>query len=97
MHEHHIEDMIEALTENGVIEDSKEAKEQAKEVLDCYWTDRIAVVWHVCDIVDRAEEIGEDITENQALNVLEWLLQEHDANDGINWDVIDSALYKVTH
>jgi len=97
MYEHHIIDMIEVLTENGVIADSEKTKERAKEALDRYWTDRIAIVWHFSDIIDRAEEIGEDITENQALNVLEWLLQEHDANDGINWDVIDTALYKITH
>jgi hypothetical protein len=40
--------------------------------------------WHVEDIL----HIRPDLTEDEALRVLEVLADDFDANNGINWDVI---------
>ena len=51
--------------------------------------DKITITWSLEDILDRAEEIGVELTEEQASDVLDSLLRRHDCNIGINWDVID--------
>lgn len=45
----------------------------------------IAIYWHIEDIQDRRP----DLTEEQASTVLQRLKKNHDANIGINWEVID--------
>jgi len=40
--------------------------------------------WHIADVL----EIRPDLTEDEALRVLEVLADSFDANNGINWDVI---------
>jgi hypothetical protein len=40
--------------------------------------------WHIDDVLN----IRPDLTEDEALRVLEVLANDFDANNGINWDVI---------
>ena len=49
----------------------------------------IAHVWHVDDVKMRAEERGIDLSEQQALEILQQIDKGKDASVGINWDVID--------
>ena len=49
----------------------------------------IAHVWHVDDVKMRAEERGIDLSEQQALEILQQIDKGKDASIGINWDVID--------
>jgi len=50
---------------------------------------KVAFWWGVNDILDRAEEIGVELNDDQALNVLSCLKRQHDCGIGINWTVID--------
>ena len=43
--------------------------------------------WHIADVLN----IREDLTEIEALGVLEFLADNFDANEGINWGVIEAA------
>lgn len=52
-------------------------------------TDRIAILWGKDDVVHRAKEIEVEITDDDALDVLQRLENDHDCNIGITWDVID--------
>jgi len=52
--------------------------------------------WHVEDVMSQAEDLGVKLTEDQAIEVLYWLAKCHDANYGINWNSIDSAIQFVT-
>jgi len=52
--------------------------------------------WHIEDVMGQAENMGIELTEDQAIEVLYWLAKCHDANYGINWDSIDSAIQFVT-
>ena len=46
--------------------------------------DEIAIIWSVEDVLS----IREDLTPEQALEVLEQADYKHDASIGINWDVL---------
>lgn len=47
--------------------------------------DWIADWWHISDIEDCA---GVEMTEEECHEVLDRILRYHDANIGINWDVV---------
>jgi hypothetical protein len=44
--------------------------------------------WHIIDVIEAGENIGYLVTEDQAEGILYDLAHYHDANIGINWDVI---------
>jgi len=46
----------------------------------------IAVVWHIEDVL----EVRPDLNRNQAWQVLRSVKQNHDANVGINWEVLSA-------
>ncbi len=48
--------------------------------------DWITIKWHVDDVLD----VREDLTREQAREVLHTLKRDHDAEIGINWDVIEA-------
>lgn len=47
--------------------------------------------WHVEDITSQ----DEDLTDEQVIKVMELIARTHDANIGINWEVIDCAIDQV--
>jgi hypothetical protein len=53
-------------------------------VLKEYWKDRIASIWTIEDVA----EVSPGITDEDAMAVLDAALDNHDANIGINWDVL---------
>ena len=48
-------------------------------------SDSIAIVWHVEDVLEQCPILNRD----EALEVLHTLKYKHDANIGINWEVIE--------
>ena len=53
--------------------------------------DTIAIsLWGISDVYEAAElnDYDKEITEEQAKEVIEWVENHQDANDGINWDVV---------
>ena len=49
----------------------------------------IDTFWHKNDIEQRAEERGLRLTPKQVQGIADLLVKSHDANEGINWDIID--------
>ena len=50
-------------------------------------------LWYPDDIRERAEAMGHsDLTMDQIESIMERICDDFDANYGINWDVIDSAV-----
>jgi len=47
--------------------------------------DQIELIWHIEDV----QEVRSDLTDDQARDVLKSLRRQHDANIGINWEVIE--------
>ena len=50
------------------------------------------MVFTVGDVVDRAKDIGKEITEEEAVLILEQVHQDQSSEQGINWAVIDQAI-----
>jgi len=63
-----------------------EAEGAVRRHFDNCW---LAEWWHIDDVIDQAESHGEQLTEQEAKDVLGMVSQKHDCNIGINWDVID--------
>lgn len=53
----------------------------------------IPMFWHIDDIYQRANDIGYKINDDIAEDIKLQIIHNHDANEGINWDVIDHYLY----
>jgi len=49
----------------------------------------IQITWHIEDVIYRGKERGINLTEEEAADILHYMDRKHDANIGINWDVID--------
>ena len=54
-------------------------------------------LWSVNDIVDYAEERDIKCSETQAKSILSKVNDKHDANIGINWDVINEHIDSICH
>ena len=55
--------------------------------------DYIDIRWHIEDVKSR----DEDLTDDQCMKVLEYIKLNHDAEIGVNWDVIDFAIQVVIY
>jgi hypothetical protein len=53
--------------------------------------------WTETDIRHQAEySYGIELTPDQSYEILKLVMKSHDANTGINWDVIDNAIQQLT-
>lgn len=57
----------------------------------------INIIWSVEDVIERAKQENINLTETQALEILEDAKDNHDATIGINWDVLDYHIEDVAH
>ena len=64
-----------------------EAEGAVKRAFDPDW---MAEWWHIDDIIEQGENSGEQLTEEEAREVLRLLSKYQNCEVGINWDVIDS-------
>lgn len=47
-------------------------------------TDTITITWSIEDVKD----VRQDLSDDQCRAVLHWVKKHHDANVGINWEVL---------
>jgi hypothetical protein len=59
-------------------------------VMRAFDPDWMAEWWHIDDVIEQAENHGEQLTEKEAREVLRLLSKYQNCEVGINWDVIDS-------
>jgi uncharacterized protein YpuA (DUF1002 family) len=52
--------------------------------------------WDEEDIIMQAENIEVELTDHQVYKVMQLIVASHDANIGINWEVIDNAIDQVS-
>ena len=57
----------------------------------------INIIWSVEDVIQRAKQENINLTETQALEILEDAKDNHDATIGINWDVLDYHIEDVAN
>ena len=63
-----------------------EAKQAVAMLFDPDW---MSEWWHIDDVIEQAENNGEQVTKEEARKVLQLMDKNHDCEVGINWDVID--------
>jgi hypothetical protein len=49
---------------------------------------KISIIWATEDVIMRAEELGIELTEQEADEILDDLLRHHDCQIGICWDTV---------
>jgi hypothetical protein len=56
---------------------------------------RIAIYWQKEDVLETAKEMKIKLTDEEVSEVLETVLDSHDAMFGINWDNIKCAIAEL--
>lgn len=54
-------------------------------------------IWQDEDVRLRAIELGEELTEEEIVKVLQYVQSNHDCCYGISWDTIDDAIFSVVY
>jgi hypothetical protein len=88
-----MEDLITALIGNEIAQDRANAIDiidRLKQESEDY-NDTIAKIWHVDDVFS----VNSDLNREQAQLVLKMAIDNHDANIGINWDVLKEYANQV--
>jgi|688.fasta_scaffold106036_4 hypothetical protein len=65
-----------------------------KDGIELFFKNQIAVIWTVEDVQSVAKGEGIVMTDDEANEILDLMLGDHDANVGFNWD---SIRYTVLH
>jgi len=60
--------------------------------IDLNESNSIFIEWSVDDIRDRAQQHEINLSNSDCIEILECVENNHDANLGISWDIIDNAL-----
>ena len=83
---------IECVTCNTVLVDLNPGDTISKELAEDAGGRSIAHVWHIDDVLSRAKERNINLSEDQAIQILDKVDKGKDASIGINWDVIDTVI-----
>ena len=87
MSDHIIERAIKALLENGYV-----SGETIRDILEEEFNDTIFPTWDITDVKKKAEELEIEMTEDEMLDILNYLNENWDASIGICWDTIEMAI-----
>jgi len=52
----------------------------------------ISITWNITDVIEKAKELGFNLTNKQASEILQIIKNKHDCNEGINWIVIQTHI-----
>ena len=83
----YIEEMSETIAEH-----CNANRDDILRVLAEYWSDKIAHVWQVDDVIDAAVRRGLHITAQDASDILQDIHDHIDCEYGITWTTIEVAL-----
>ena len=86
MHHQYIEDMVRKLT--PVLKD----KAKAEQILERYWSDKIAIVWDTEDVHRAANELELALTNKEAIAILKNLHEHHNPQLGLKWEDITTHI-----
>ena len=79
MHDYIIEAMVKAL------KPTLKHPGKAKQILDRFWSDKMALVWDVQDVHTAANEREVALTNQEAIKVLQELHHYHNKQYGLQW------------
>lgn len=90
MHPHQIAEMLKTLRP------ALKSRKKAQQLLEKHWRNQIAIVWNIDDVHRAANECETVLANGEAREILQELLENHDAQHGINWETLASQLkYKA--
>ena len=84
--ERYIKDMVRRLS--PILKD----KSGAELILKKYWVSKIALVWTVDDVYKAANEQEVALTRKEAIQVLQTLHDQHNAQSGIKWEDVTNII-----
>lgn len=87
MHTYMLEEMSDSVAEHCGAN-----RDDILRVLSEYWSDKIAHVWQVDDVIDAALRTGIPITAQAANDVLQNVFNHIDSEYGVSWTTLDVAL-----
>lgn len=93
MYKFHIEGMIKEI--GRILGLSQEDERLVRCALNDYWVDKVAMTWNTEDVYAVAADLDIEITKEQAIDALHFAFDNHNANQGINWNTIEFALNHV--
>ena len=67
-------------------------QEYIRATLSEFWEGKIALIWEIEDVFTEAENMGVKLTKEQAIEVLQAVLDHHDATMGVSWTTLDCAI-----
>ena len=67
-------------------------RERAEQILEKFWTDKMALVWDLQDVHTAANEREVALTNQEAITVLQELHHHHDPQLGIRWEDLTSYI-----
>jgi hypothetical protein len=67
-------------------------EEKAKDLLQRYWLNKIAVIWTTEDVHRAANERDLALTQKEAVQVLRYVFDHHDAQCGLKWEDITNRI-----
>jgi hypothetical protein len=80
MYPHHIDEMVELI--HAALVEHANFHEGIRSALESYWADKIAIVWDVDDVQNACP----GLTDEQAAEVLQAVLDHEDAAVGVTWE-----------
>ena len=86
MHDQIIDAMVKALTP------TLKNPAKAQQILERFWTDKMALVWDVQDVHTAANEREVALTNEQAIKILQELHHYHNKQYGIKWVDVTSYI-----
>jgi uncharacterized membrane protein len=86
MHDYLIEAMVKALSP------ALKNPAKAQQIVERFWTDKMAIVWDLRDVHTAANERGVALTKKQATQLLQELLHYRNKQYGLQWKDVTSYI-----
>ena len=86
MHPKHITGMLHAL------EPALKSRTKARQLLESYWRDRMAIVWELTSVHRAANEREVALTDEEARQHLKELHHHHNPQYGVRWEDLTSLI-----
>ena len=84
-----VRELIERIGDNSISLEGVMINLKVMEELD---KNQIDLTWHVVDVQSAAEDLGVKLTDDQCIEVLRMVEDDHDSDVGVNWDVLRAAV-----
>lgn len=101
MYKHQINNMSRKVCESLGYDPVEDVEQFIKiqEALQGFWTDKIAVTWTTSDIHTAVKSAcnSRPLTEIEAQEVLQQILEDADAQTGVNWETLFGAVRNYCH